>query len=161
MNNLNYKTQERLLAIQLLYSYDLNQNNSLKAKSLNSNLNQNEQQTLDHEYADKLFKGVKDERNIISQTLNNNLTGAWNLNKLDIILKIIFEVAIYELSFVGDIPAKIILDDYVSLTKSFYEKDKEIGFANAILHQIAVSLRADEMVKKLEVESIPSSEHIE
>lgn len=52
----------------------------------------------------------------------------------------------YELEHRKDIPARVIISEYVDVAHAFVEGD-ETGMVNAVLDQIARQFRADEFTK--------------
>ena len=54
--------------------------------------------------------------------------------------------ATYELSHRPDVPVAVIINEYVEITKAFYEGD-EIGFINGVLQEVAQNLRAEEVLE--------------
>jgi N utilization substance protein B len=52
----------------------------------------------------------------------------------------------YELSHRKDVPARVVIKEYVDVAHAFVEAD-EAGMVNAVLDQIARQFRADEFAK--------------
>ena len=53
----------------------------------------------------------------------------------------------YELERRKDVPAKVVVSEYVDIAHAFVERD-ETGMVNAVLEQLARQYRADEMGPK-------------
>ncbi len=85
-----------------------------------------------------------EKKDAIEQVIADNLIEKYNLNRLDKVIRAILCLATSELLYAGDIPTKIIIDEYVSLTKTFYENN-EAGFVNKVLDVIARSTRTKEI----------------
>lgn len=85
-----------------------------------------------------LLKGEIDI--IIKEFLSDN----WRLDRLSCILKIILRLATYELRSSLTIPSKIILNEYIEITKDFLDNKSEVGFVNGILDKISKHVRDEE-----------------
>tara|TARA_B100000530_G_scaffold274794_1_gene187676 strand:+ start:629 stop:1078 length:450 start_codon:yes stop_codon:yes gene_type:complete len=83
------------------------------------------------------INGVIDNQSQIDSIIKKNLSSNWRLNRLDKILKAILRAAVYEISYKLDTPSKVIINEYIDITHSFYSK-KEPEFVNAILDKIAI-----------------------
>ena len=83
------------------------------------------------------INGVIDNQSQIDGIIKKNLSSNWRLNRLDKILKAILRAAVYEISYKLDTPSKVIINEYIDITHSFYSK-KEPEFVNAILDKIAI-----------------------
>ena len=77
------------------------------------------------------------DRNQIDSIIENNLSSDWKFNRLDKILKAILRTAVYEISYKLNTPSKVIINEYIDITHSFYSQ-KEPEFINAILDKIAI-----------------------
>ena len=83
------------------------------------------------------INGVIDNQSQIDSIIKKNLSSNWRLNRLDKILKAILRAAVYEISYKLNTPSKVIINEYIDITHSFYSK-KEPEFVNAILDKIAI-----------------------
>lgn len=155
-----YKSQHlsRLLAVQTLYAFFIQDKKKDLISIANELLKNHQKNELNDDFNHELEKNnnLIDEyffNTIINEFVNSELdqetliskylkTG-WNYEKLDLILKCILSFAVFEIQFFGSIPIKIIIDEYVTITRSFYGKT-EIGFVNAVLDSIAKEIRPDE-----------------
>ena len=83
------------------------------------------------------INGVIDNQSQIDSIIKKNLSSNWSFNRLDKILKAILRAAVYEISYKLRIPSKVIINEYIDITHSFYSQ-KEPEFINAILDKIAI-----------------------
>ena len=83
------------------------------------------------------INGVIDNQSQIDSIIKKNLSSNWRFNRLDKILKAILRAAVYEISYKLSTPSKVIINEYIDITHSFYSK-KEPEFVNAILDKIAI-----------------------
>lgn len=159
--NLASRHVTRFIAILTLYSYSMNEQQNIiklsqkiKTSYLNKeifdlevNLDQLKEIDLhnpDDQLLEQLILLSQDNKIEIQKLIEDSLIKKWNLNRIDRVLRSILELSALELLYCGDIPAKIIIDEYVSLTKSLYE-NSEVGFVNKVIDHMARAVRLDEM----------------
>jgi N utilization substance protein B len=87
--------------------------------------------------------GVVSEQRKLDPMINEALAQGWPLKRIETVLRAILRAGAYELDKRGDIPARVIVSEYVDVANAFVEKS-ETGMVNAVLDQIARRLRADE-----------------
>lgn len=164
-NELNHhnKHASRFIAILSLYSYNMNENKSANLiktsetikKSYHmkdifdlelsdEQLDEIKLYTPDEEFLEKLMLLSIEKKFEIEELIKSCLIAKWNLNKLDQVIQSVLKLASLELLYHGDIPAKIIIDEYVSLTKSLYENN-EAGFVNKVVDTMANKVRPKEI----------------
>ena len=151
------RSLSRLMAVQILYQNDFFAGEKTIAeikKDLieNYTLNDDEEPTsyhekIDEEFLENLLTGSTLDCEGIDGEVAYLIKDGWNLDRLDEILLQILRLGTFELKFVRDIPAKVIIDEYVDITSAFFS-DKRLTFANATLDSLAKKLRAEEFLKK-------------
>ena len=107
------KNVEKLLE----YCYDENQNTD------------NEK-----EYIQKVVNGVVENLSIIDDNILKNLKN-WNINRIAKIDLAILRLAIYEILYLEDIPAKVSVNEAVELAKEYGGTDSK-SFVNGLLAKI-------------------------
>jgi len=90
-----------------------------------------------------IVRGVLEHQVEIDLTLARSLAEGWTLKRIDSILRALLRAAAYELAGRADVPAKVVIDEYVELARDFFDGD-EPGFVNAILDKLARIKRAAE-----------------
>jgi N utilization substance protein B len=90
-----------------------------------------------------LVEGVIAEQRTIDPMIDRILSEGWPLKRVEAILRAVLRAGTYELGHVADIPARVIVSEYVDIAHAFVERD-EVGMVNAVLDQIARKLRAAE-----------------
>lgn len=73
------------------------------------------------------------------------LVERWPLGRIDPTLRALFRAAGAEFSQRADIPAKVIIGEYVDVARAFFPTGREPGFVNGVLDHIARQLRAEEL----------------
>lgn len=97
----------------------------------------------DKEFFADLVRGVLKHQIEIDRSIARVLASGWTLARIDSILRALLRAAGYELVARRDVPAKVVIDEYVELARDFFEGD-EPGFVNAILDKLAHLKRAAE-----------------
>ena len=139
----NSKSLTRLVIVQALYQMEMAGTDvsdivsSLGDRSIFDN---NFDYLISH-ISKKLLKdtinGVVDNQSQIDSIIKKNLSSNWRFTRLDKILKAILRAAVYEISYKLSTPSKVIINEYIDITHSFYSQ-KEPEFVNAILDKIAI-----------------------
>jgi transcription antitermination protein NusB len=73
------------------------------------------------------------------------LQKSWTIEKIELLLKAILTLALFELKHLQEYNTKLIIDDYVGITAMFYNA-KEVGFINGILDKLARKIRPDQLI---------------
>ncbi|EKE77699.1 transcription antitermination factor NusB [Oceanibaculum indicum] len=79
----------------------------------------------------------------IDPILTAVLPADWPLDRLEAVMRAILRAAGFEMLAKGDVPARVVINEYVDLTHAFFE-GKEPGFVNGVLDKIARTLRPEE-----------------
>ena len=90
-----------------------------------------------------LVHGVLKHQVEIDRSIARALAAGWTLGRIDSILRALLRSAAYELVARRDVPAKVVIDEYVELARDFFEGN-EPGFVNAVLDSLARQKRAAE-----------------
>ena len=67
----------------------------------------------------------------------------WPLKRIETVLRAILRAGAYELDCKPDVPARVVVSEYVDVAHAFVDED-ETGMINAVLDQLARQLRAGE-----------------
>jgi transcription antitermination protein NusB len=97
----------------------------------------------DEEFFTAILSGVPRHQVEIDRTIAGALSEKWKLERVDSILRAILRSATFELVDRRDVPAKVVIDEYVAVAGAFFGGD-EPGFVNAALDNIARQKRASE-----------------
>ena len=92
-----------------------------------------------------LVKGVVDAQRPIDPLIDRNLREGWSLKRLDATARAILRCAAYELVRRPDVPAPVVIDEYIAIANDFFgEGEQEPKFINAVLEACGREARADE-----------------
>lgn len=78
---------------------------------------------------------------LISKVLSVN----WPLSRLDSTLRALLRAAAYEFAYRPDVPARVVMDQYLEIAHAFFEGE-EPAFANGVLDALTRRLRAEEVL---------------
>ncbi|MFC7290221.1 transcription antitermination factor NusB [Hirschia litorea] len=87
-----------------------------------------------------LVEGVVDIQVEINEAIVKRLADGWKIERLDATSRAILRAGVYELMKRDDLPAQIILDEYVSIAHAFFD-DAEPRFINALLENVREDVR--------------------
>jgi N utilization substance protein B len=90
-----------------------------------------------------IVHGVQKHQVEIDRAVAGALSAGWTLGRIDSILRALLRAATYELLQRRDVPAKVVIDEYVDLARDFFDGD-EPSFVNAVLDRLARAKRAAE-----------------
>ena len=97
----------------------------------------------DEEFFGAIVRGVPLHQVEIDRSVVRCLSADWKLNRIDSILRAILRAAAFELIARKDVPAKVVIDEYVNVAHAFFQGD-EPSFVNAALDKMAHRKRAPE-----------------
>ncbi|MBN9564688.1 MAG: transcription antitermination factor NusB [Alphaproteobacteria bacterium] len=101
------------------------------------------------ELSTKLFvaltEGYEDKQEEIDHIISSNLSEGWSLERIDSVSRAILRVGLYELLFMPDTPAVVVVSEYSDLAHAFFD-DKDAGFVNGVLNNIARVARHSEFM---------------
>jgi len=139
------RREARLSAVQALYQMEVaNQKSKLVVNEFNDHWFKHDSSDgvseVDEVYFEMVVLGVVSEQEKIDAAISGKLSKKWSLKRLDVTLRAIMRCATFELIKCADVPAIVIIDEYVSIAQDFYEGD-EGKFVNAALDKMARELR--------------------
>jgi N utilization substance protein B len=91
----------------------------------------------------EIVRGVPHHQSEIDRSITRCLASGWRLSRVDSILRAILRAATFELVVRKDIPARVVLDEYIEISHAFFGGD-EPAFVNAALDKLARAKRSSE-----------------
>jgi N utilization substance protein B len=88
-----------------------------------------------------IVRGVVADQAAIDQAIVRRLAQGWKLDRLDATVRAILRSGVFELKSRADVPAEVVIDEYVELAKAFFDPT-EAGFVNGALDAIARDVRS-------------------
>ncbi|WP_340118086.1 transcription antitermination factor NusB [Pelagibius sp. 7325] len=98
---------------------------------------------VNRELLTELVQGVAREAGTLDDMLAAVLDEDWTIERLEILLHVLLQAATFELSERLDVPARVVISEYVDLANAFYD-GRETAFVNGLLDRLAHVLRAEE-----------------
>jgi N utilization substance protein B len=87
--------------------------------------------------------GVVREQRKLDPLIDQALAKGWPLKRIETVLRAVMRAGAYELDGRSDVPARVIVSEYVDVAGAFVDRE-ETGMVNAVLDDLARQLRAGE-----------------
>ena len=148
----NKRGSARLSAVQALYQMDIS------GAGISETVSEYEQirigQEVDgEEYLDAdlswfrgIVAGVVNEQKALDPIIHEKLPDDWPLSRIDMLLRSILRCGAFELTNRKDVPARVVIAEYLEVSKAFYEAE-EPRLVNAVLDAIGRDVRSEDMQK--------------
>ena len=119
------KDNPRVVVIQKLYGHHLNKETEITFPK--------------HRYK-KFIKdvvnGTIERKELIQNTMDKELKEDINVNRTDLLIKLMIEAAIYEFMYMHKTPVKVVISEYLKAS-DFFVNDSQKKFLNAVLDKIS------------------------
>jgi N utilization substance protein B len=148
----NRRGAARLAAVQALYQMDIAGAGindifaEFESHWLGNEVEGDEYLPAEAAFFRDVVSGVVRDQGKIDPVLDDALTRGWPLKRIEAILRATLRAGAYELSHRKDVPARVVIKEYVDVAHAFVEAD-EAGMVNAVLDQIARQFRAGEFTR--------------
>jgi transcription antitermination protein NusB len=148
-NRTELRSSARLAATQALYQMEV------ADKGLNDILAEFETYWIGQEIEGDAYKpaevaffrdvvsGVLGEQGPIDRGVDAVLEKGWPLRRIEALMRAILRAAYYELRSRPDVPARVVVTEYVDVAAAFFGQD-EVGMVNAVLDALARETRPAE-----------------
>ena len=146
MSNLNSDARRaaRLGAVQALYQMEISGSGAEEvAQEFADYRFQDLPVPPDADFFAAVVNGVPQHQVEVDRAIAASLSQTWKLERVDSILRAILRCGVYELVARRDVPARVVIDEYVAVAGAFFGGD-EPGFINGALDTIAKRKRAAE-----------------
>jgi N utilization substance protein B len=148
----NQRGTARLGAVQALYQMDIGGTplpsvvEEFEAHRLGAELEGDQLRPADLDFFRALVSGVVAEQRRIDPVIHAALPPTWPLTRIDLTLRAILRCGVFELLSRRDIPARVVITEYVDVANAFFAAD-EPGLVNGLLDHVARNLRPEEFSK--------------
>ncbi|MBU4499455.1 MAG: transcription antitermination factor NusB [Gammaproteobacteria bacterium] len=148
----NKRGAARLAAVQALYQMDIGGAGindifaEFESHWLGNEVEGDQYLPAEEAFFRDVVAGVLRDQNKLDPLIDDALSKGWPLARIEAILRAVMRAGSYELEHRMDIPARVIISEYVDVAHAFVEGD-ETGMVNAVLDQIARQFRPDEFTK--------------
>ena len=148
----NRRGAARLAAVQALYQMDIGGAGlndvfaEFESHWLGSEVEGEKYLPAEAAFFRDVVSGVVRDQKELDPLVDQALASGWPLKRIDAIIRAVLRAGCYELQHRKDVPARVVVTEYVDVANAFVDKD-ETGMVNAVLDQIARKFRADEFSK--------------
>ena len=133
------RRQARILAVQCLYNMALVPEEVKSSDDIISDIliyGVKENEFLDQNYFLNIVKNTYKNVPSLHKSIQQYLSENWKISRLSEPIQAILLLAAYEIIYNLDIPIKILINEYIEITKIF-NHESEAGFINSVLDKIA------------------------
>ena len=144
----NQRGAARLAAVQALYQLDVGGQtldsvvDEFRAHRIGREIEGIVFRPADFDFFRSIVSGVVGRQLRIDPLIHNALPRSWPLKRIDITLRAVLRCGVYELLGRPDVPAAVVITEYVEVAKAFFGAD-EPGLVNAVLDRLARTLRPE------------------
>lgn len=163
----NKRGAARLAAVQALYQMDLTSQKLMSViaefenfrlgKEVDSDVGPETYREADPAWFRSILSGVIAEQKRIDPVIQKVLPPDWPLARIETLLRSILRAGVWELLAKKDVPAKVIINEYLDVTKAFFEED-EYKLVNGALDRVARKhrneLTLDDMAGSSEADNV-------
>jgi N utilization substance protein B len=145
----NQRGAARFAAVQALYQMDVGGATlpsvlaEFEAHRLGGELEGEQLRPADRDFFRTLVQGVVERQRTIDPIIHAALPATWPLKRIDMTLRAILRCAVLELLRSPEVPARVIIKEYVEIADAFFSAD-EPGLVNGVLDHVARDLRPGE-----------------
>jgi N utilization substance protein B len=145
----NQRGVARLAAVQALYQMDLGGTTlpevvaEFEAHRLGKELDGAQYRAADAAYFRTVVEGVVAHQRELDPAVDAALAAGWRLARVDATLRAILRCGAFELGHRKDVPARVIITEYVDVANAFFEGEVP-AMVNGVLDALARKLRSDE-----------------
>ncbi|MFV0280799.1 MAG: transcription antitermination factor NusB [Rhodoblastus sp.] len=143
------RSTARLNAVQALYQMDVTAKGivdileEFEAHWIGREIEGAEYKPAEIAYFRNILQGVLADQIAIDREIDTALAQGWPLARIEAVMRAILRAGDYELRKRADVPARVIVSEYVDIAGAFFDRE-ESGMINAVLDALARQVRADE-----------------
>jgi N utilization substance protein B len=144
------RSAARLAAVQALYQMDITQKPvsevlaEFEAHWIGREVEGVEMKEAEDEFFRAVVLGVVKDQIEIDRRIDDTLAEGWPLARVEAVLRAGLRAGGFELLRRKDVPARVVISEYVDVIRAFYEGE-ETGMANAVLDRMAREWRPGEL----------------
>jgi transcription antitermination protein NusB len=148
-NRASSRSAARLAAVQALYQMDMTGIDltdviaEFETHRLGKEVEGCQYRDAEASFFRDLVEGVVREQLRIDPVIDKQLAEGWRLTRVDSILRAILRSGAYEILVRGDVPARVVISEYVDIAHAFFGED-EPKVVNGILDRLSHKVRPQE-----------------
>lgn len=145
----NQRGAARLAAVQALYQMDVggatlaNVLAEFESFRLGKEVDGEQYRIADPAFFRDVVSGVVNHQKSLDPVVHTTLAADWPLARIDVTLRAILRAGAFELTSRKDVPARVVIAEYVDVARAFFEGEVP-GLVNAVLDSLAHRLRPEE-----------------
>ncbi len=145
----NQRGAARLAAVQALYQLDIAGATlpevlaEFESYRLGREVDGEQYREADAAFFRDIVAGVVRDQLTLDPAVHAELTPGWPLQRIDATLRAILRAGAHELTSRADVPARVVVSEYVDIARAFFDADIA-GMVNAVLDALARKLRPAE-----------------
>jgi len=145
----NQRGAARLAAVQALYQLDIGGATlpevlaEFESYRLGREVDGEQYREADASFFRDIVAGVVRDQLTLDPAVHAELTPGWPLQRIDATLRAILRAGAHELTSRTDVPARVVVSEYVDIARAFFDADIA-GMVNAVLDALARKLRPAE-----------------
>ncbi|MGB7974367.1 MAG: transcription antitermination factor NusB [Roseiarcus sp.] len=149
MKRSDKRSAARLAASQALYQMEITDKGlndilaEFEAHWLGQEIEGNAYLPADPAFFRDVVSGVLHDQLRIDRALDDTLAKGWPLRRVEALMRAILRAAFYELRSRSDVPARVVVTEYVDVAAAFFGPE-ESGMINAVLDALARQTRPAE-----------------
>lgn len=128
------RKKSREKAMEILFGMTLSKDAPTEAIDIFKENNEDVIKDLDLEYINNVINGVHNNLNDIDEAIKSVLE-KWKLERISKVNLAILRIAVYEMKYVSDVPAKVAINEAIEIAK-VYSDEKSVSFINGVLDKI-------------------------
>jgi transcription antitermination protein NusB len=147
------RSAARLAAVQALYQMDMTGIDlnevvaEFEAHRLGQEVEGDQYCQAEAQFFRDLVEGVVREQRRLDPMIDQQLAEGWRLTRVDSILRAILRSGAYELFLRDDVPARVVITEYVDIAHAFFGED-EPKVVNGILDRLGHKARPQEFAAR-------------
>jgi N utilization substance protein B len=138
----NQRGAARLAAVQALYQMEVGRQTledtlaQFNAHHLGREIEGEQYLPADADFFRQIVKGVVKHQTELDPAIDGALTAEWPVTRIDATLRAILRAAAWEVLRRRDIPARVVISEYIDVAKAFYDDDAS-KLVNGVLDRLA------------------------
>ncbi len=144
------RSTARMHAVQAVYQLEINEGRvadvvaEFQDHRLGEDIDGTAVLTADRDFFQDLVIGTADRHLELDQIVERSLSLDYTMDRLETLLRALLRVAAYEMLARIDVPAKVVINEYVDLGVAFFSGG-ETGLVNGVLDRMAREIRPGEI----------------
>lgn len=145
------RSAARLAAVQALYQMEISGagwrevQHEFETHRLGHTIDGDEYREADIGHFRRIVAGVVEGQAGIDRMTDAALVARWPLGRIDATLRALFRAGGAELVAMPEVPAKVVIGEYLDIAQAFYGEGREAKFVNAVLDHMARTARPGEL----------------